>query len=251
MKCLKNCSIVKETSMLNRYFILAALVAIFFASCKDKDCKENGTCPPEFYRYELGEGKDYLWAKTGSYWIYKNTKTGDLDTQVVTGFAIDSIIIRGTQEYSKHRTIKYDKLQRSIKSTYHSKWIYLEKTLPPEPDGTSFNGKFRIILDRSVSGEGVITPFFHPFMPHAFSGNGSSTTEFVGLDTVLVLNGHTYYKIARFELDMDDIWYSNTHPIATQYPNCVYFWDDGVGLIKMQNKSENYAWELVEYNIVK
>jgi hypothetical protein len=73
-----------------------AILILVLAACNDRsdDCHDDGTCPPENYRFELGELKSYLWAKPGSYWIYKNTKTGDLDTQICTGFYLILLLVR-------------------------------------------------------------------------------------------------------------------------------------------------------------
>ncbi len=78
----------------NLLFILLLLNLVWaLPSCGPKDCHDDGTCPPEYYRFKLGEAKDYLWAKPGSYWIYKNTLNGALDTQTCTYFYFDSFTV--------------------------------------------------------------------------------------------------------------------------------------------------------------
>jgi hypothetical protein len=224
-------------------------VIVLNHSCKNKDCIKNGTCPSEYYKYMLEEGKNYLWAKPGSYWIYKNTKTGDLDTQICTSIFLDTIIKKGTQTYSQHITFEYERLVRTVQSSF-DQWVYYDETSKYNPDGTPSKGFF-YALERQVFGEGIISAFHFPFTDKEISGTGSEVTSYKGMDSSLVLQSKTYYNVAKFELDRDDIWYPNDHPIATRYPNAVYYWAKDVGLIKRQNKSENYNWELVDYHIIQ
>jgi hypothetical protein len=230
--------------------LLLVSIIFIFNACKDKDCTKDGSCPPQFYRFELGEAKSYLWALPGSYWIYKNTKTGDLDTQVCISLFVDTITVKGKQDFSRFKTVTYDKLYRTIHSSFND-WNYVDVTGNPGVDGISFKNEYRIIIDRQVSDEGIITPFFYPFQTGTYSGNGSSNTECKGMDSTMQLQGKTYFNVAKFEIDMDNIWYPNDHPVATRYPNANFYWAKDVGLIKRENKSENYSWELIDYYIVK
>ncbi len=208
--------------------------------CKNKDCHEDGTCAAEFYRFKLGEAKAYLWAQPSSYWIYKNTATNELDTQICTSFVFDSLKTKGTQDYSNHINVEYDRIRRTIQSSYNQ-WIYYDETDKPEPNGSSFNGNYRIIIDRNANGS-INTPFFYPFNINAWSSN----TQCKGIDTTLTIQGKTYANVVRFEISLDGLW-ENSPP----YTGSKYYWAKDVGLIKRTalNKPDN--WELIEYNIIK
>lgn len=234
----------------NLFFILLLLNLVWaLPSCGPKDCQDDGTCPPEYYRFTLGEAKDYLWAKPGSYWIYKNTLNGALDTQTCTYFYFDSTTVKGNYDHSKHIIITYDILKRKLYSTFN-KWIYSEYTREHNPNATPFSTG-RTVLMREVGGEGLISAFHTPFTIGTYSGTGSENTIYTGMDTTLTLQGKVFDRVVKFELDMDDIWYDNNHPLPTRYPNAVYYWAKNVGLIKRENKSEKYSWELIDYNIIK
>ncbi len=225
--------------------MLLGLVNFLNNGCKPKDCHEIGGCAEEYYRIRIKEPKSYLWALPGSYWIYKNTKTGDLDTQTCIGFLYDSVKVRGDQPNSSFITIEYDVLRRTIKSSFNQ-WNYSDGNGPNSPNFENFNSG-RIILHRIASNtSGEISPFFYPFNDGDATSNGSSATISKGMDTSLIVQGNTYYNVAKFDIDMDDIWYS-----TNQYPNAIYYWAKDVGLIKRWNKSENYSWELIDYKIIK
>jgi hypothetical protein len=168
------------------FFLLLGSIFIF-ASC-DKDPTKKGyqhkPPKPEFYRFRLGEAKNYLWAKPGSYWIYKQTVTGDLDTQVVTDFYFDSIISKGTQNHSKHLTIEYDKLIRNIKSSFNG-WTYSDKTSAYNAEATPFKGLF-FALNRQAFG-GEIYALHYPFNSNENSGTGAEVTSFGGMDSTLII----------------------------------------------------------------
>lgn len=211
------------------------------SSCKKKDCHKDGTCAPDYRKMPLGEAKNYLWALPGSYWIYKNTATGDLDTQVCTGFLCDTIIVNGDEKETKHITVEYEFIERTIKSSYENS-IISDETAGYNPN---YPRELKAIVDRYSSG-GKIKAFYYPFSVGEIIGTGSSYTTCKGMDSSILLQGKTYSDVIKFDIDKDDIWYS-----TQTYPNSIYYWAENVGLVKRQNKTENFSWELIEYNIIK
>src|SRR5574343_49048 len=140
------------------YGLLYTLVIGLFSAC-NSDCHDKGNCAPEYYKYDLGEAKNYLWADTGSYWIYKNSKTGELDTQTCVGAITYWVHTQGTTNYAKHVTIDYEVLSRRIFSTFNQ-WEYNDKTTGANPNVAVLENN--IIIDRTVGGEGINCPFFYP-----------------------------------------------------------------------------------------
>jgi hypothetical protein len=230
-------------------YIFCCLGLLLLSAC-DKDPSKPGyqgkPPKPEYYRIKMNEElKSYLWSKPGSYWIYKNTKTGDLDTHIIRSFYFDSILVKGIYPYSKHRTIYYDIMTRSFYSTFIKDYYY-EYTRTFNPQATDL-----YITSNKIYREGngsINTPFVYPFVLGTGSGNGSSNTTYIGMDSTLTIQGKTYQNVAKFDIDKDDIWEEKLNCIRS---NNIYYWAKDVGLIKKKSISCNYSWELIEYNIIK
>jgi hypothetical protein len=223
-------------------FILIATM-IVLCTCKKKDCKKDGTCPPEFYRYKLGEAERYLGARTGSYWIYKDTFTGTLDTQFCTGYYLDSITTKGNQVFSKHVTVTYDQLFFDI-STSSRKSVYHCSTNPFTANATTQG--YRIILDRGIGGSGVEC-FFYPFDLGIHAGT-YHTTECLGTDSTMVVQGKTYREVVKFKISLDGSWEEGGLPLFT---GSIYYWAKDVGLIRREGIHKPGNWELIDYKIIK
>ncbi len=228
----------------NKILLILVYLILSNFGCKPKDCHKDGSCAADNRVYPLGEAKNYLCFNKGSYWIYKNTKTGDLDTQVCEAYLLDNIVKKGSFNNTKHITVRYEQMSRTISSSFND-CNYYDNTSGYNPDAISF-GIERTILIRNSSKIGTIGAYFYPFVENENYGTGSNVTTCIGLDSTLIVQGKTYYNVAKFDIDQDDIWYN-----FASYPNAVYYWAKDVGLIKRWNKSENYSWELIEYNIIK
>jgi hypothetical protein len=231
-----------------RMLCLIAGIIVFFNSC-DRDPTKPGfqlkKPKPVNLRFELGEAKDYLWAKPGSYWIYKDSASGNIDTQTVTALQVESQTIKGTREETQHITVEFDKLRRFVYSSFHQR-SYYDETLNPTPDGTSFDGSNRIVCERHA--KGIIFSFFNPFIIDGVASDGFSTTTCKSIIETIPLQNKTYDHVAKFEIKNDVTWTSGSLPYFTS----IYYWAKNVGLIKMElqkNTPEN--WELIEYNIIQ
>jgi hypothetical protein len=235
---------------LNSY-IFPLLILMLIIGC-DKDPSKPGyqgkPPKPEYYRIKMNEElKSYLWSNLGSYWIYKNTKTGDLDTHIIRSFYFDSILVKGNQLRTQHITIYYDYLSKSFYSTFIKRFFY-EYSNYKSPNAESFNNG-RNGITREGNGS-INYPLYYPFVITSGpgTGNGSSYTTYIGMDSTLTIQGKTYQNVAKFDIDKDDIWEEKLNCIRS---NNIYFWAKDVGLIKKQSISCNYSWELIEYNIIK
>ncbi len=206
-------------------------------------CKKDPDPEPVHHFLKLGNFVDYVWAKPGSYWIYKNTKTYELDTHFCNAFKFDTVTATGRYKDTRHITVTYERIRRNIYSTFN-KWNIYDKTIDFPPQTQAYSGYNYI--DRNVSGEGIITAFIMPFTKGIVFGNGSSNTTVIDTIPSLTLNNKTYYDVVKFDIDLDSQW-ENTPP----YKTSIYYWAKDVGLIKKTSKLDNYSWELIEYNIIK
>ena len=232
-------------------YLLPILCLLMLLGC-DKDPSKPGyqgkPPKPEYYRIKMNEElKSYLWSKPGSYWIYKNTKTGDLDTHIINGFYFDSILVKGNQLHTKHITIYYDYLSKSFYSTFIKRFFY-EYSNYKSPNAESFNNG-RNGITREGNGS-INYPLYYPFVITSGpgTGNGSSYTTYIGMDSTLTIQGKTYQNVSKFDIDLDGVW-SKTYPYTTT--GSKYYWAKDVGLVKRTATHRDENWELIEYNIIK
>ena len=230
---------------INHISLIASLLLVLTFMACEVDCRKRGNCPAEYYRNDLGEAKDYLWAAKGSYWIYKNSKTGELDTQTCMSSKTYWLNVRGSYKETQHITIDYEVLTRSIYSSYNN-WVYYDKTTGHNPDAISFTDYKK--LGREVSGEGVNIPFAFPFLIGKGGSNGSSSTTCTNADTNMLVNGILYEHVVVFDINIDPIWENKLFCVR---PNTRYFWAKNVGLIKKEMNRCGYSWDLIESQILK
>ena len=231
--------------------IASIIIGLFNSCCKDENpslagCQKSKN---EYYYKTIDGAKSYLWAKPGSYWIYKNTKTGDLDTQTVTNLAIipdTSIGFRGSKKKEKLVYIIYERLFINIFSSFNN-WVYVNST-------NEYNANSKMDLNYSfvswhsrVFSEGWVIPFVYSFYDGQGDGTGSSSTFFRQLIPSMPLQGKTYQNVAVFEVDRNEIEEPKMNCLA---PKTKYYWAEHVGLIKKEFITCNYSWELIEYNII-
>lgn len=80
--------------------------------CKDKrndiPGKQCDPRPNEISHFWLGEAKDYMYFKPGTWWVYKNTNTGMIDTIQVYSSSLDTFTVKGREDYSYHRIFIYE-----------------------------------------------------------------------------------------------------------------------------------------------
>lgn len=221
------------------------------SSCGDSNCIETGDCPPLVFRMRIEGAKDYLYADTGSWWIYINNKTGELDTHTVKFFRFDTVTRNCSDYNGRNITIVYDYLVRTIYSSYN-KWEITDITSGYYScDYSYYNApEHKVLLTRKNSEGGNRFVYKFPFIPGAKFHDYYSTTSYSGIDSTITLRGKTYSKVARFEVEHDNTWfgrYANTNAVIE--PTAVYYWAKDVGIISRFNVSNHYSWELVDYKI--
>ncbi len=223
--------------------MLFSLVIFLNNGCKPKDCNKDGSCAELHYRAKFDDLKKYLYALQGSYWIYKNTKTAELDTQTCISFYYDSIKVRGTDNNTKYITLEYDKFSRVIYSTFYKTSIF-DESIDLSANAINSNTD-KAFVKRIVYGVGSAYSLIHPFQAGFDFDGGASITKCQGLDSTLTVQGKTYYSVAKFDIDFDYTWDD------INYTGGVYYWAKDVGIIKHTHKVGKYSWELTDYKIIK
>lgn len=226
---------MKTTLLLSTFIII-----VFASSCIKDNMKDN-----EYYAGNgidlkpLGDAKDYILAAPGSYWIYKNTNSGAFDTQRLINFEVDLTSSTQKQRDGQSYILEYNRVFRTLSCSYSNQSI-LEKTNDffTNPDVYANN---KIVLLRRMN-KGTANIFFYPFVERETVSN----TNYTGMDSIMKVQGEEYQMVAKFEVIQDHSW-EGSEP----YPNTIYYFAKGVGLIKRQALEKGDAWELVNYYVIK
>lgn len=218
-------------------FSLFILLIIVINSCKnDEPVQENlGFFP-------LGEIKDYLYFKPGTWWVYKNSKTGEQDSISVVSSYLDT-----SYQESKKRKYSYEYFYSKLYSHLTGNIITYYLSVPITPLLTDW--KYKYWVDKEVKFNGGTTKicfsFFYPF-DSSFVGPMPENTKFIQLLDSTTIDGKAYKNNVEFKTDDDhtfskDLFYSPTRIIYSKH----------FGLIFYQNTDNNETWKLVNSNIIQ
>jgi hypothetical protein len=221
-------------------------VLLFFQTACNRDCHKNRTCAPVHYKFNLDSIKQYIWAEKGSYWIYKDTKTGDLDTNICVDYALDTLYDKGTYEYSNNISVEYQRMYVTVWSTKY-KWNIYYKTNLIYADQHDLEENRRYFLAKIVRGA-VCEPFFIPFSKDIIGGGPASPSYYMEELPQLEVQGKTYFNVQKFNAAHDGTW--GDIP-GFKIPSVMYYWVKDIGIIKRESENNTGNWELVEYDIVR
>lgn len=114
--------------------VVSFCCALLLTQCKG-DCHKHDTCDPIHYKLNIDIGFDYFIFKKNSYWIYKDTKTGAIDTQTCLGYDLDTVISKSDYEPSNNVSIEYPRhlhnfIHPITNGTYIKKRAHIMHTNP-------------------------------------------------------------------------------------------------------------------------
>jgi hypothetical protein len=221
-------------------------------------CKPDKPKDPITITYKLGEVKDYMVFKPGTYWVYQNDITGEIDSQWVTSCQVGEYTQKGTEEYSSHITLKQEFFEMYIATNFI--------------DGYGDNPRWKLYSwGASVNGYPAITPGYLVEKNKKAISTGSTSDIFVkpyytasnhtvyqiNLLTNYELNGSTYDTVRVFHVGADRCGFQSKIPTADGKSD--YYFAKNYGLIKLYNMSFkasngtpiNQTWSLIRKNIVQ
>jgi len=164
----------------------------------------------DFGTIGFGNFKDYFYFKPGSFWIYENNRTGELDTCTIVSMSRDTV----TLEYETadfKRLVKQEKINFVI-YTNHRNGVVNYWTTNPCLGCIDYDSTYTI--SKYMRGGNV---FYIPWNKYPSYSNYYPS---------MVIGGQTYNDIYRFDLEMDD---------------GLPFWDDTKLLWGGQNGSANFS----------
>jgi hypothetical protein len=189
---------------------------------------------------------DYFWFRPGTYWIYENNRTGELDTCTLISMARDTIA-RFYEHSQFKRWYTFERIDYDI-FTNHRYGIVNYNTVTgcltcPQMDTV-----------RAMKRDGSRVVFTFPW---------NAEPEYSAYFPSIQVDGKTYYDVYRFDL-LDDsglpfwdetklLWGGSNG--SAQFSN--YYWAKDVGLIQIKYKKtlstglDSAYWNLKSYNILK
>lgn len=234
----------------NQYILsITALICFlsFFSCCKDKT-------PPQ---QDLGHFsldttiKPYLYAKQGSWWVYKNDSTGEIDSQVMV-----SSVYQKVRTSNEVRTYTYDDIKTTIKSMTNG-YLYNLGSYGSQAD--MYVWDFHVLYNRNRYKSGDFDGFEDVFSTTQVIGNEIGRGLFYqGKIPTMQLNGFTFYDVLKFEVKDDETWPDSNIPTSDRGTS-IYYWAKNVGLIMIENGDEDQRynpahpitqkWEIINYYI--
>jgi hypothetical protein len=233
------------------HVLMCSLISILVLSgcCRDKrhdiPGKQCEPRPDEHYFYGLNEGKDYMYFKKGTWWIYKNVNTGLIDTLTVYDSKFDTITSKGQEEASYYRIYTYEKAVINVRS-YKYKYFYTWYSREKNPDATGIATQGRSwVLSRS---QGYLTPCFAtPLELHH-----RTDVDLVTRDTTIQIGAKIYQDVQVFKIFESRAYYDILDPIPSNNSSySLMYYAKNLGLIKHYKFYENVTIELIESNIIQ
>lgn len=222
--------------MKNNYLLLLLSFTIVTLSC----CKPDDDSEPQVYHFLLPqEVKDYYAFKDGTYWVYENDKTKELDS--ITVFFHQSKIDTIIDTERNHKLIF--EIFRLITYSHRDDYKTEYYPLPPVPENPSANA---VIIEREKykTGDyiGVTSLLFHPFI----KGSKKYTSK-----GEIVLNDILPEFTIKNNSFLNVLYYHNTFDITNNKSDMDYFIAKNVGIVMMRNNTTNETWNLIRHNIVQ
>lgn len=248
-------------NFLKSFAAVVLITFIFNSCCRTNACKcynewgvRTEDCSVKhFGPYPLGGAYDYLYFEPGSWWVYKNSLSGETDSIFIT--SCDTQVVSHTGQTLRWQSVSYTAIRFSTRSaTYNTDYEYFSfATVPDQLDFKYTQNKMRS-SSRNPGQSGPWEVFKYPFP-------AKNETGYFEYFPILNIQGKDYFEVGVYELDFD-----HTVQLPKKYINQVgyggnskYFWAKGFGIIKIESFVYDYTtkfthlqkWELVKSNLIQ
>ncbi len=236
------------------FVILFFLVSLILNACCDDQRndipgKQCELVPDEYYFYSLGESKDYMYFKEGTWWVYKNTVTNEIDTISVYQAKLDTVIIKGSEGYSYQRIYTCESASvrnRSKKYPYQYDWYSRVKN--PDASGSPPSPLIEKVLWEKIRSQGYTTQcFVTPSKLHS-----RTDIDLVIKDTSLIVAGKYYTNVQVFKIERSNAYFDilDTEPFNSEHYSLLYY-AKHYGLIMQIKYNSKIAIELLDCKIIQ
>lgn len=211
--------------------VMGLSIILGLQSCKPDD---SNPIDPRYFKAPQ-EVLDYCYFKEGSYWIYRDSVSGQRDTVYVISSNFDTLINNneGVTEYYDIFLVttysSFDKYNVNIR-LQDRPWlvtgapiVFYTKYKPGDVKGTTV----------------------HHFYPYKVGSINYGTS-----DIITLIDTKPKYDILQNSFNSTLIYQHSKDP-NYDYSSTVIYQAKNIGTIKKVIKAKNQVWELIEYNIVQ
>ncbi|MFD1551911.1 hypothetical protein DNU06_01570 [Putridiphycobacter roseus] len=222
---------------MKKYPFLSLVVVLIAIQCrKDKSLPYCEEFPQNCV--EIMTVKDHFYFDVGTYWVYQEETTGQLDSQWVS------------ESYTQPNVCWFNYTINSSITAYYSH--ITSKLLAGGIDSGLVKKDERTILiarAKTKAGDFVgnswIAPFYYEMNDSVGNWGGVSSVSYLWVE-------NRYPEFIQFNLHfIDVIKIRETHNIAEQSQATIHFYAKDVGLIRKELLDSNKVWNLIRDNIVK
>lgn len=234
--------------------ICLLLVSIEFISCctdKRNDIPNNqcNPSPDEHYFYALGESKEYMYFKEGTWWVYKNTITNELDTIKVYQSLMDTIVVKGSQDYSYQRIYTCETaIVRTQSKKYPYNYYWYSRVDNPDVGGPPPSPLIENAVWVKTRSEGYTSPcFVTPSNLHS-----RSDIDLISKDTSVLIESILYANVQVFRVKKSNAFFDvlDKEPYNSENYSELYY-SKNFGLIKQTKFDSKFSIILVNSNIIQ
>ena len=182
--------------------------------------------------------KDHYYFKTGSWWLYQEVNSHQLDSQWVsqsweTDCDFDLTIKSSLDDYNRHRWAELLTPAKDCGLIEKKNYAYIERSKTKAGDyiGGSYIGLFY--------------PNVGDFL-YNWGGGGQSSPSYQGV--FKILNIHSKLTVLN-ETFINVIEARDQYNIIENSQSTTHFYAQGIGLIKKELIDSNQVWLLIDYNV--
>ncbi len=217
------------------HYLLPLITVLLFTTCKKDEeegpcvsCPENGT---------IEDMKEWFYFLPGTYWIYQEETSGDLDTvHVYDGWETESSFRVETQSSVLEEWIP----GLWVKYNYYYNYTG-SRTCLSVPQCTCH--KLERVKSRISDFVAASTILHFPFIEGNYANvYGGTTSDVILINDTVEVDGQEFEPVSAVNIGID---------VTEMDKEVEYYYARNVGLIRKTWPSEGKTWNLIEYNIIQ
>lgn len=211
-------------------------------SCKREDNKPQQTSFPV-----PQEVKDYMYFKPGTYWVYKDSVNGVLDTATVSNAYITSAT-EGEKYYEEANTICNSSFDGFTYNVYVNT-SFSDKCLNENRASPCYN----VLMSKYGNSQGYIGESILLFYNLVEGFESRASLLGTGNSRVKLLSNNYICNIAGLSVDSVSVFVTTSSRIFNN-STTVFYLSKGIGVVRKEIYETNgnkQIWNLIDYRVIK